>query len=178
MKNKLPGDKDSKKIIEEIIRVNHAGEYGAKRIYEGQLAVLKDTPSYQTISHMKDQEEKHLKYFEEQLKEKRIRPSILFPLWHVGGYILGVTTSLLGEKAAMACTEAVEEVISEHYEKQIEILDSDPKLREKIQEFRNEEIEHQNTAIHNSSYDAPIYSILTNTIKFGCKTAIWLAKRF
>lgn len=166
-----------KESKDEIIRVNHAGEYGANRIYQGQLAVLKNSKSYSLIKQMQGQEEKHLKYFEKQLSENQTRPSILSPLWNIGGYALGTLTALMGEKAAMACTEAVEEVIAEHYQNQIDNLE-DGELKDKIIEFRNDELEHHHTAVNSGAGDAFLYEIMTKTIKIGCKISIWLAKKF
>ena len=178
MKNRIPGDLNDKDYISQIIRVNHAGEYGAKRIYQGQLDILKKTKSAFIIKHMAEQEEEHLKYFEDKIVERRVRPTILFPLWHIAGYILGASTALMGEKAAMACTEAVETVIDEHYQDQLTKLKEDEKeLREKINQFREEELEHKNIAESSYSKEAPAYKALTGLIKIGCKTAIWLSKR-
>lgn len=178
MKKHLPGDSPYSKYIEQVIRVNHAGEYGAKRIYEGQLAVIKDPDSYKTIAHMAKQEEAHLSYFEEQLKKRRIRPTALMPFWHVAGFILGAGTALLGKKTAMTCTEAVEEVIDKHYQKQLSNLsDDDEDLKTKIEHFRQEELEHHHTAIENKSQESLGYSFISQGIKAGCKIAIWLAKR-
>jgi ubiquinone biosynthesis monooxygenase Coq7 len=176
-KSKLPGDPDSKTMLAQIIRVNHAGEYGAKRIYEGQLRILKNSKSGPIIAHMKEQELKHLEYFEQQIAQHQVRPSLLQPLWHVSGYLLGVGTALLGPETAFACTEAVEDVIAEHYGAQIEALGADhPELKEKIIEFRQEEIEHQNIALEHNSTQAPAHKLLTQIIKCGCKLAIKLAK--
>jgi ubiquinone biosynthesis monooxygenase Coq7 len=177
--NRLPGDPNIKQLIDQIIRVNHAGEYGAKRIYEGQLAVLKNSPVAQEIEHMKQQELQHLAYFENEIIQRRVRPSVLHPLWHIGGFLLGVVTAKMGEKAAMACTVAVEEVIDEHYAEQIgQLQDIDAGLATKISQFRQEELEHKQTAIDKDAANAPLYPLLSSTIKTGCKLAIWLAKRF
>jgi ubiquinone biosynthesis monooxygenase Coq7 len=120
----------NKKNLDSILRVDHAGETAAAKIYDGQLAILKDTPVGPTIQHMKDQEEEHLDTFNRLLVENDTRPTALLPLWNVMGYGLGVASALMGEKAAMACTIAVEEVIGEHYAKQAETLDKkDDKLK-------------------------------------------------
>ena len=118
----LPGDPEDREQLARMIRVDHAGEYGAKRIYEGQLAVLKRTPAAKIIRHMKDQEQEHLDAFERLIVERRVRPTVLHPIWHVAGFALGAATALLGQRAAMACTVAVEEVIDEHYAEQAEQL--------------------------------------------------------
>lgn len=169
-------DKDT---IERIIRVNHAGEYGAKRIYAGQMAVLKDSPSLPLIAHMAAQEQVHLDYFSEEIIARRVRPTALFPLWHVAGYMLGAATALLGEKTAMACTVAVEEAIDEHYAAQLNVLEEEEEagLREKIAQFRAEELEHKNTALEHKAEEAPAYMLLKAAIKQGSKAAIWLASR-
>jgi ubiquinone biosynthesis monooxygenase Coq7 len=122
-----PASSKQKEIIERFIRVDHAGEYGAKRIYEGQLAILGDTEDGDTIRHMKEQEEVHLSTFENLLVEREIRPTALYPIWQIAGFALGVGTALMGPKAAMACTVAVEEVIDEHYAAQSETLDESDK---------------------------------------------------
>jgi ubiquinone biosynthesis monooxygenase Coq7 len=133
----MPGDASPEKALEEMIRVNHAGEYGAVRIYQGQLAVLGKTASAPLIQEMALQEQEHLQEFERQLVARRIRPTLLTPLWHVAGFALGAATALLGEKAAMACTVAVEEVINDHYLEQKEQLpDTEADLKEKIETNR------------------------------------------
>src|SRR5258708_2856751 len=126
--------------IESMIRVDHAGEYGAVRIYEGQLAVLKRrggaAASVETIRHMAEQEQRHLKTFDTLINERRVRPTALEPVWRVAGFALGAATALMGEKAAMACTAAVEEVIDAHYAAQVETLgDSDPALKATVEDF-------------------------------------------
>jgi len=174
----LPGDISEKEQLARIVRVNHAGEYGAKRIYAGQLAVLKKSPVAPIISHMADQEQQHLRYFEEQLVARQVRPTLLHPLWHVAGYMLGVGTALLGEKAAMACTAAVEEVIDAHYSKQLAVLpDSETALRDAIVTFRAEECEHRDIALDHHATEAPAYPLLSQAIRMGSKLAIWLATR-
>lgn len=175
-----PGDISKEEYLERMIRVNHAGEYGAKRIYEGQLAVLGKKPVAKEIEHMKDQELEHLEYFENQLNKRNIRPSALHPFWDVAGFALGAGTALLGEKAAMACTVAVEEVIDKHYEEQIKELSKDKdekEMREKILKFQADELEHRQTGIDHDAEQTPAYPVLTGAIKLGSKAAIWLAKR-
>ena len=173
-----PGDLSPREQLERIIRVDHAGEFGAVRIYEGQLAVLKETESEETLRHMKEQEEVHRKKFEELLKERRVRPTLLSPLWHVAGFALGAGTAMLGKEAAMACTEAVEEVIDEHYRDQLDTLGEDEaELKETISKFRDEEIEHRDTAREEGASEAPCYELLTSAVKAGSKMAIWLSSR-
>jgi ubiquinone biosynthesis monooxygenase Coq7 len=173
-----PGDLNPREQLERIIRVDHAGEFGAVRIYEGQLAVLQKTESEETLLHMKEQEEVHRKKFEELIKERRVRPTLLSPLWHVAGFALGAGTAMLGKEAAMACTEAVEEVIDEHYRDQLDTLSEDEaELKETISKFRAEEIEHRDTAREEGASEAPGYELLTSAVKAGSKMAIWLSSR-
>ncbi|MDF1733904.1 MAG: demethoxyubiquinone hydroxylase family protein [Minwuia sp.] len=176
----LPGDMDQRTKLERILRVDQAGEYGARRIYQGQLAVLGNGPSGETIRHMAEQEEKHLKTFDDLLNERHVRPTLLSPIWHVAGFALGAGTALLGEKAAMACTEAVEEVIDAHYAQQTQALADqgvEPELQETIETFRAEEIEHRDIARENHAADAPGYELLTTGVKAGSRLAIWLSTR-
>ncbi len=181
---RLPGDLSPRAIIERILRVDHAGEYGAKRIYDGQLAILGKSANAPTIRHMAEQELKHLSAFDRLLPQRRVRPTLLGPVWHVAGFALGAATALMGEKAAMACTEAVEEVIDEHYTRQLETLDSlaaegkaEPELQALIAEFRAEEIEHRDTAREAGAAEAPAYPVLSQGIKNATKLAIWLSER-
>jgi len=174
----LPGDLSQSDLVKRFIRVNHAGEFGARRIYEGQLAVLKNTKDAAVIEHMKDQELHHLETFEKLIVERKVRPTMLHPLWNVAGFALGVGTALLGPKAAMACTVAVEEVIDEHYADQADQLTEDEgELRETINRFRDEELEHRDTAIDLGGETTPGYPVLRGTIRVGSKLAIWLSER-
>nr|XP_034192831.1 5-demethoxyubiquinone hydroxylase, mitochondrial isoform X2 [Osmia lignaria] len=171
----------SGKLLDTIIRVDHAGELGADRIYAGQMAVLGRTAVGPTIQHMWDQEKKHRAKFEELIRKYRVRPTVLTPLWNVAGFVLGAGTALMGEKAAMACTVAVETVITEHYNDQLRaLMESNEKIDEEILEtikkFRDEEQEHHDTGIDHGAEQAPFYQALTNVIKFGCKTAISVSK--
>jgi len=177
-------DEKMRDLRDRMIRVDHAGEYGANRIYAGQMAVLGRTKSGPLIQHMWDQEKEHLRIFETLLPKYRSRPTILLPLWNVAGYVLGAGTALLGEKAAMACTVAVEASITEHYNNQIRELMTQSKTPEenqelltKIQKCRDEEQEHHDTGLANDAEQAPVYGLLTTAIKSGCKTAIWLSER-
>lgn len=174
----LPGQPSSKAQIASMLRVNLAGEYGAKRIYEGQLAILKNSPSAPLLEHMKEQELAHLAAFEKWVVENHVRPTLLHPLWHVAGYTLGAATALLGEKAAMACTEAVEEVIDHHYEKQLAVLgDHNPELSQLISRCKQEELEHRDLALEQGAHDAPAYPVLSHAIKTATRLAIWLSER-
>lgn len=180
--NKLPGSLNKEQLIDQVIRVNQAGEYGAKRIYEGQVDALKlrnaNLKDINLIKHMAAQEVAHLAYFNEQIVQREVRPTLLFPLWHLSGYALGFITGILGTKTAMVCTEAVEEVIDEHYEAQLAILEDDEQdLKDNISKFREEEIEHKNIAAQVNLESNIMHTALNNIIKVGCKTAIWLAKK-
>lgn len=174
----LPGDQPLSAAVERMIRVDHAGEFGAQRIYAGQLSVLGKSKAAPTIRHMARQEDEHLAAFEQLIVEKRVRPTALHPLWHVAGFALGAATARLGEKAAMACTIAIEEVIDEHYQKQLDALAEDePHLRKLIKKFRDEEIEHKETGVSHGGEDLPYYPLLRALIRAGSKTAIWLSER-
>jgi len=179
VKKKYIKNKTDRQILEEIIRVDHAGEYGATRIYEGQIAVFgKNTKIGKTIQHMADQEQEHIEKFQELIVSERIRPTALLPLWNLTGYALGVGTAVMGEKAAMACTVAVEKVIGEHYEEQIELLEEDQKkLKSTIKKFAADELEHHNIGIAHDAESTPGYRVLTKVIEIGCKTAIAISKK-
>ena len=174
----LPGDPSREELIARMIRVDQAGEYGAVRIYEGQLAVLGRTEAGQAIRGMADKEREHLQAFDRMIAERGVRPTALAPVWHVAGYALGAATALLGERAAMACTVAVEEVIDDHYAKQAEKLgDDETTLRGKIEEFRADELEHRDEALARGAEGAPAYEALTTAVKAGSRLAIWLSTR-
>jgi ubiquinone biosynthesis monooxygenase Coq7 len=174
----LPGDPVPATEIERMIRVDHAGEYGATRIYRGQLDVLRRGRAAAEIRRMAEAEQRHLSAFETLLFERRVRPTLLHPLWLVAGYALGAATALLGERAAMACTVAVEEVIDEHYRDQAERLgDADPALSEKILSYRDDEIAHRDAALAMGAEETPGYELLSAAIKSGSRLAIWLSTR-
>ncbi len=175
--SRLPGDPEPGEAMRRMIRVDQAGEYGARRIYAGQLAVLRGTPAEAKIRHMADQENRHLDMFEKLMVERRVRPTLLGPLWHVAGFALGAATALMGEKAAMACTEAVEEVIDEHYGRQSAVLDGDTALKSAVDESRADEIQHRDTARASGAHEAPGYEVLTTVVKRASKLAIWLSER-
>ena len=175
---RMPGDPTREELIARMIRVDHAGEYGAARIYDGQLAVLGDSPSAGTIREMRAQEQKHLDTFDRLVAERRVRPTALMPVWHVAGFALGAATALMGERAAMACTAAIEEVIDEHYADQAAALgDDEAELRATIEEYRADEVAHRDTAIAEGARQAPAHDALTATIKAGSRLAIWLSTR-
>ncbi len=177
-RDRLPGDPNEREALARIIRVDHAGEYGARRIYDGQLAVLRRSPAAPVIRHMARQEQRHLDTFDKLLVERRVRPTVLSPLWHVAGFAFGAASALLGERAAMACTAAVEEVIDQHYQRQIEEIGEDaPGLAATIAEFRGDEIEHRDTALAQGAADAPAYRPMTEAVKAGTRVAIWLSTR-
>lgn len=177
-RTRLPGDLTEAERIDRILRVDLAGEYGARRIYEGQLSVLGARADSEPIRTMYEQEKAHLATFEKLLVERRARPSALTPLWHVAGFALGAATAMLGREAAMACTVAVEEVIDQHYEKQAAALgDSEPALKATIEEFRQDELHHRDTGLAEGAQQAPAYPLLTGAIKAGSRFAIWLSER-
>lgn len=176
--DRIPGDMTRQQLLDRIVRVDHAGEYGAVRIYQGQLAVLGKGRHGKTISHMLDQEKVHRDYFEKAIGDRQGRPTLLQPFWHVAGFALGAGTALLGERAAMACTVAVEEAIDEHYADQAEALgDDEAELRETIETFRAEELDHRDIGYANEAEQAPGYPLLHGAIKRGTKLAIWLSER-
>jgi 3-demethoxyubiquinol 3-hydroxylase len=177
-RRRLPGDVAGQALIDRMIRVDQAGEYGARRIYEGQLAVLGRRKDAATIRHMAAQEQRHLDAFNRLLPQRKVRPTVLSPLWHVAGFALGAATALMGERAAMACTVAVEDVIDEHYAGQIaELGDREPELKTMIADFRREEIAHRDEGLAHGAEQAPGYEMLSATIKAGSRLAIWLSTR-
>ena len=169
----------NRQVLEEIIRVDHAGEFGATKIYDGQIAIFgKNTKIGKTIQHMADQEQEHIDKFNELILEHRIRPTALLPIWNIAGFALGASTALMGEKAAMACTVAVEKVIGEHYEEQLDLLEDDHKdLKKTISKFRDDELEHHDIGIEHDAESAPGYKLMSKVIEFGCKTAIAISKK-
>lgn len=177
-----PPGTHTKADIGAMIRVDHAGEYGAVRIYEGQLAVLRarggSDHAIATITHMAEQEQGHLKAFDALVNARAVRPTALAPVWHLAGFALGAATAAMGEKAAYACTAAVEEVIDDHYAGQITALgEKDPELAGAISRFRADEAAHRNTALENGAEGAHGYRLLSGAIKAGCRIAIRLSER-
>lgn len=185
-------------VLGRMIRVDHAGEIGARRIYAGQLRVLEGTPAATVIQHMAEQEEQHAAVFERLVVQYRVRPTALLPLWNLAGYMLGAGTALLGREAAMACTVAVEEVIAQHYDDQLRELIAMEKrepapeghpaagppsqspeshLRQYIRQFRDDELEHKDTGLAHGAELAPAYRLLSLVIQTGCRAAIFLSER-
>jgi ubiquinone biosynthesis monooxygenase Coq7 len=162
-----------------MLRVNQAGEYGAARIYAGQLAVIgQNRPAGRVIARMARQEQRHLERFDALMAARGVRPTALQPLWKVAGFALGAATALMSEKAAMACTDAIETEIDRHYQRQLaELGDSDPELSADIAEFRAEELEHRDTAREHGATETIGYPLLTAAIRAGCRLAIGLSKR-
>ena len=163
--------------VKRFIRVDHAGEYGAARIYAGQIAVLGRGKHGEQLEHMKAQEQVHLDAFSALIAKRRVRPTALLPLWHVAGFALGAATAALGPKAAMACTVAVENAINEHYTAQRDALGEDEAgLRETVEQFRQEELEHRDIALAEGAEQAPGYRVLSGLIGAGCRAAIRLSE--
>jgi ubiquinone biosynthesis monooxygenase Coq7 len=174
----LPGDPTDAERIERMIRVDHAGEFGAARIYAGQLAVLGRGRKGDLLRHMKEQEQVHLDTFSDLIVKRRVRPTALLPLWDVAGFMLGAVTAAMGERAAMACTVAVEEVIDQHYATQAATLpEEEGNLRNVIERFQAEEREHRDIGLANEAERAPGYRALTTVIKAGCRAAIAISER-
>ena len=174
--------KTDQKVLEEIIRVDHAGERGAIKIYEGQLLALgtikQDKNLRKIIEEMKEQEKEHLEYFEKEIQKRKVKPTYLLPLWDLMGISLGFGTALLGKKAAMLCTASVEEVIEEHYENQLSKIGEDEKeLKKKIEKFKGDEMNHKNTAYESGASKIGLYSIMDKIIRTGSKIAITISEK-
>ncbi len=178
------------KKLHEIIRVDHAGEMGAKVIYDGQIAALKlkkDFKTLQIVEHMKEQENVHFDYFDAKMKEEKVRPTVMQPIWKVGGFALGFVTAMLDKRAAMACTTAVEETIDHHYQEQIEEIKKEiaqsenaeelSALQEKIEKFRAEELEHRDIGYENNAADLKYFSPLSHFVKATTRFAIAVSKK-
>ena len=167
--------------LHRMIRVDQAGEFGATRIYEGQLAVMGDRgPHSAEIRHMAAQEAEHRAKFDALLVKRGVRPTVLHPFWSAAGYALGAGTALLGPEAAMACTAAVETEIDKHYSEQLDKLEAsgaDPELAEMIAAFREDEREHRDAAFANGAERAPAYPLLAGAIRLGCRIAIKVSER-
>ena len=176
-----PGRGAPRARLEEILRVDHAGELGAVHIYRGQRAVFDRTDRSRIrgqLREMEAHEAEHLARFDALLSEQRVRPTLLAPLWRAAGFALGAGTALLGEKAAHACTEAVETVIGDHYAEQVEELAArDPVLAEELARFRDEELAHRDTAIEEGAREAPGYGVLGAVIRAGCRAAIKISEK-
>ena len=167
------------KATARMLRVDQAGEYGATRIYAGQLAVLGDRTGISAeIRHMAEQEEAHRRKFDALIARRGVRPTALQPFWDVAGFALGAATALIGPKAAMACTAAVETEIDRHYTQQLDELgNDDPELSGLIAEFREDERAHRDAAFAAGAEQAPAYPLLSGAIRLGCRVAIRLAER-
>ena len=174
--------KTDQKILEEIIRVDHAGERGAIKIYEGQLLALKtikqDENLKNIIEEMKEHEKEHLEYFEKEIQKRKIKPTYLLPLWDIMGVALGFGTAMLGKRAAMLCTASVEEVIEDHYQNQLKKLGEDEiDLKTKIEKFKGDEINHKNIAYESGATNKGFYSIMDKVIKTGSRIAITISEK-
>jgi len=174
--------KTDQKILEEIIRVDHAGERGAIKIYEGQLLALntirEDKNLKRIIEEMKEQEKEHLEYFEKEIQKRNMKATYMLPLWDLMGISLGFGTALLGKKAAMLCTASVEEVIENHYENQLNKIGEDEKdLKTKIEKFKGDELNHKNTAYESGATKSGLYSIMDKIIRTGSKIAITISEK-
>ena len=176
---RLPGDPGREEALARALRVDQAGEFGAKRIYEGQLAVLGATADAPALNEMLATELEHLETFNKLLVERRVRPTALSPLWHLAGFALGAGTAILGREAAMACTVAVEEVIEEHYTGQLAALEAEGEedLKRTLAEFRADEVAHRDKALEAGALEAPGFAFLTGAVKAGSRLAIWLSER-
>lgn len=177
-----PGDGAAERRLHEMIRVDHAGEFGAVQIYRGQLAVFRNQTGRSRvadlIAEMEEGEQVHLDTFDRMIVERGVRPTAMAPLWRIMGFGLGAATALMGEKAAHACTVAVEEAIEEHYAAQARALDGvDPDLKKVVEKFRQEELEHRDTAIVEGARNAPGFGVLSGAIKLGCKLAIRVSEK-
>ncbi len=174
--------KTDPKKLEEFIRVDHAGERGAIKIYEGQLlalsTIINDDDLKKTIKNMKEHEEEHCNFFEDEIKKRNIKPTKLLPLWDLLGLGLGFGSTVLGKKAAMLCTASVEEVIDDHYKNQIDQIGSDENnLKNKITKFRNDEIHHKDIAYNEGATKDGFYTIIDKVIKTGSKLAIKISEK-
>ena len=174
--------KTDQKILEEIIRVDHAGERGAIKIYEGQLLALstikQDKNLKKIIEEMKEHEKEHLEYFEKEIQKRKMKPTYLLPVWDLMGVSLGFGSALLGKKATLLCTASVEEVIEDHYENQLGKIGEDEKdLKTKIEKFKRDEINHKNAAYESGASRTGIYSIMDKIIRTGSKIAITISEK-
>ena len=174
--------KTDQKILEEIIRVDHAGERGAIKIYEGQLLALstikQDKNLKKIIEEMKEHEKEHLEYFEKEIQKRKMKPTYLLPLWDIMGVSLGFGSALLGKKATLLCTASVEEVIEDHYENQLRKIGEDEKdLKTKIEKFKGDEVNHKNTAYESGATKSGLYSIMDKIIRTGSKIAITISEK-
>ncbi|MDT7532013.1 demethoxyubiquinone hydroxylase family protein [Sphingobium sp. SA2] len=166
-------------VLAAMVRVDHAGEFGAVRIYDGQLAILGRTAVGDDLRAMRDQECEHLATFADILARRRVRPTALLPLWHFAGFALGAATALMGKEAAMACTQAVEDSVVAHYGNQIAALgETEPDLRTTIIRIQGEEQAHGDHAVAAGAKRAPAYALVYHSIRLGCRTAIAISQKF
>ena len=178
MIQRLPGDTPAATQVARMIRVDHAGEYGAARIYAGQLAALGSRQVAPVLRDMQAQEQQHLDRFTDLVLRRRVRPTALLPLWHLAGFALGAATAALGERAAMACTVAVEEAIDAHYAEQIAALDTgEEELRSTLTSFRQDELHHREVGLQHGAEQALGYRLMSAAIKTGCRLAIRISER-
>jgi len=179
MSERMLGDPSPREKLARMIRVDQAGEFGAVRIYQGQRAVLgRDPACRDALRHMEQQEREHLARFNRLMTENRVRPTALTPLWHLAGFALGAGTALLGAKAAMACTVAVEDVIEGHYARQeAELGDDQSELKATVAQFRRDEVAHRDAALEQGAEKADFYPLLHGAISAGTRLAIWLSER-
>lgn len=178
----MPGAGARERLLEEMIRVDHAGEFAAVQIYRGQQAVFSriegKAHAARVIADMEAGEQEHLRTFDRLIAERGVRPTVMAPLWRAAGFGLGAATALMGERAAHACTEAVETVIEEHYARQSAVLDGvDGALQAVVDRFREDEVSHKETAIEQGARDAPGYSALSALIRLGCRLAIRISEK-
>ena len=174
--------KTNKKTLEEIIRVDHAGERGAIKIYEGQLLALKtfkqDESLKQKIEEMKEHETEHYEFFDKEIKKRNIKPTKFLPLWDLMGVTLGFGTAILGKKAAMLCTASVEEVIDEHYKSQTyKLKEDEEELKKKIKKFRQDELDHKDIAYESGATKKGLYGLLDKVIKTSSRIAITISEK-
>tara|TARA_A100001011_G_scaffold62540_1_gene62580 strand:- start:1725 stop:2258 length:534 start_codon:yes stop_codon:yes gene_type:complete len=175
--------KTDKKLLEEIIRVDHAGERGAIKIYEGQLLALKtlrqDENLKSKLEDMKEHEFEHYEFFDNEIKKRNIKPTRFLPIWDLLGVTLGFSTAILGKKAAMLCTASVEEVIDDHYKNQTHKLGDDEKLlKEKIKKFRQDELDHKDIAYEEGATKTGVYKVLDKVIKVSSRIAIAISEKY
>lgn len=177
-----PGTGAAKARLAEILRVDQAGELAAVHIYRGQAAVMRASPGRERLAsqlhEMEGHEQVHLSRFDQLLTERGVRPTLMSPVWRAAAFALGAGTALLGDKAAHACTEAVESVIEKHYAGQIdELRDRDPELAAELSQFRDDELAHRDLAVEEGAHDAPGYALLTTVIQAGCRAAIKISEK-
>ena len=175
-------EKTNQKILEEIIRVDHAGERGAIKIYEGQLLALntfkQNEELKKTIENMKEQEKKHFEFFDKEIQKRKIKPTVFLQLWDLMGVALGFGTTMIDKKAAMLCTASVEEVIENHYDNQLNKIGEDEKdLKIKIEKFKGDEVNHKNIAYESGATKNGLYSIMDKIIRTGSKIAITISEK-